>query len=395
MRRSAPATIASPIPSTSWIRLRRDDSSWIARSRAAPSRTLANSRALANAVAIWFANVVHSSSSSGVQSYGRAVVQHQEADPLVAEQQRDEVDGPEPEPLVDRPEVGCPGGIGQHHRAPLADRAQAQDVVVLGDDRDGVDQVAVEGPAGDELERLAAGLQLPDPGGVGAEQLLRRVEDVLEDRVELEGAVDLGDDPPQRDRARLPGVTVRPADACGTRSIAGRVVLPVGLGPPGRTALAVRRGVVQGECHATGRGYPPAGALRYPVAQGVISGCVGTQRTRACPVRTIGRSYPLQRGPACTTTSNVDVAPRRSGAAGLERPAAGFMTNRQLVIVRQLGTPLTLPNRCPCDRVAGNIGRIEPCVASARTSRAGERSPASELAGFLRVRWPRIGLDVR
>ena len=68
IRRSASATMASPIFSTSWIRLSREDSSWIARSRAAPSRTVANRRAFAKAVAIWLANVVHSSSSSGVQS---------------------------------------------------------------------------------------------------------------------------------------------------------------------------------------------------------------------------------------------------------------------------------------------------------------------------------------
>ena len=65
---SASATIASPMPSISWIRLRREESSWMARSRAAPSRTELNRRAFATAIAIWFANVVSSSSSRGVQS---------------------------------------------------------------------------------------------------------------------------------------------------------------------------------------------------------------------------------------------------------------------------------------------------------------------------------------
>ncbi len=64
---SASATIASPMPSISWIRLRREESSWMARSLAAPSRTELNRRAFATAIAIWFANVVISSSSSGVQ----------------------------------------------------------------------------------------------------------------------------------------------------------------------------------------------------------------------------------------------------------------------------------------------------------------------------------------
>ena len=68
--RSASDTIASPMPMTSWIRLSRDDSSWIARRRAAPRGRVLNRRAFATAIAIWFANVAHSSSSSGDQSYG-------------------------------------------------------------------------------------------------------------------------------------------------------------------------------------------------------------------------------------------------------------------------------------------------------------------------------------
>ena len=68
MSLSASATFASPMPSISWIRLRRDESSWIARRRAAPSRTELKSRAFATAIAIWVANAVHSSSSSVVQS---------------------------------------------------------------------------------------------------------------------------------------------------------------------------------------------------------------------------------------------------------------------------------------------------------------------------------------
>ena len=160
------------------------------------------------------------------------------------------------------------GGIGEDHRAPFADRAEAEDVVVLADGRDGVDQLLAEVPARDQLERLAPRLELPDPGGVGAEQLLRGIEDVLEHRIELERAVDLRHDPAKGDRPCLLGVAVGSPGRVGPRSIRGRVVLAVGVVPPRRTAPAVRRTVVQGERHATGRGYPLREPCAFPVHRG-------------------------------------------------------------------------------------------------------------------------------
>ncbi len=192
---------------------------------------------------------------------GRPVVQHEQADVLVAEQERDEVDGVEPEPLVDRAEPRGRGRLGQDDRPALAHRPQAHHVVVLVDGRDDVDQLLAQVPARDELERLAPRLELPQARGVGAEQLLRGIEDVLEHGVELERAVDLGHDAAQRDGARLL-----------------RAHVTGGSLPAGRAASAERCAVVQGQCHVTGRGYPLR-ALRPPRGTGGDSGYVSAQRT--------------------------------------------------------------------------------------------------------------------
>ncbi len=202
-----------------------------------------------------------------------AVVEHQQPDVVVAEQQRDEVDGPEPEPFVDRAEAGGRGGVRDHDRPPLAHRAQPHDVLVLVHGRDDVDELLAQVAARDQLERLAARLELPQAGGIGAEQLLRGIEDVLEHGVDLERAADLGHDAAQGDRP------------CLLRAgVSGSPRASRGAGSPGRCA------VVQGDCHATGRGYPLR-ALRLPRGTGGHTGCVGRQRTRAWPGRTIGRSY--------------------------------------------------------------------------------------------------------
>ena len=137
---------------------------------------------------------------------------------------------------------------------------------MLVDGRDGVDQLLAEVPARDQLERLAARLELPQPRGVGAEQLLRGVEDVLEHRVELERAVDLGHDPAKRDRARLL-VSPQVDGSAARRAVASRSA-------SWPAAPAVRRAVVQGERHATGRGYP----LRAPCAPRGTGGDLGLCR---------------------------------------------------------------------------------------------------------------------
>jgi hypothetical protein len=142
------------------------------------------------------------------------VVEDEQPHRLVAEQERDEVDGPEPQPQIDVGEVG--GGLRpvEDDRPALMDRADAEDRRVLGNLRNSLDQLRVQVPVRREAEGVGAGLQEPQRGDVGAEQLLRRIEDVLEHVAQLEARADLGDDPPQRGDPGLLGASAGRAHAC-------------------------------------------------------------------------------------------------------------------------------------------------------------------------------------
>ena len=124
---------------TSWTRFRRMARSPIARSRAARLWTPSWSRALAIATAIWSANAPASSRSSRGQARGLQVVQDEEADGLVAEDDRHEADG-----LDALGDVGLPDGPvrrlvrADDPDAPLADRPQALRAARLGELGDGV-----------------------------------------------------------------------------------------------------------------------------------------------------------------------------------------------------------------------------------------------------------------
>ena len=211
----------------------------------------------------------------------RAVVQHQQPDRLVAEDERDEVDRPVPEPRVDLREVGGPRRVLEHDRPALGDGAVADDGRVGGDLRDGGDHRRIEVAVGDELVRVAAGVEQPQARDLGAEQRLGRVEDVLEHLVQLEVRAHLGDHATERLHAgiRSGGGPVRVAAACG-------VTRPRG------TPSACRCAVVERERHAAGCGYP---MNRNNAGAGWCLRGVRSHRMRAPIVRAIGRSYPHRR----------------------------------------------------------------------------------------------------
>ena len=196
---SASATIASPMPSISWIRLRREESSWMARSRAAPSRTELNRRAFATAIAIWFANVVHQLQLVRRPAIGRPVVQHQQAECLAMLDERDVADRPEPGPGVELADDG--GGLGavQDDALPLGHGPQADRLVVAGDGGDRLDQLVGEVVVGHQPQGMAIGRDEPQAGGIGGEQRPRRLDDVVEDLVRLQARADLRHDAAHRD----------------------------------------------------------------------------------------------------------------------------------------------------------------------------------------------------
>ena len=176
-----------------------------------------------------------------------AVIEDEEADGLIVEHERDEADPPEAEPPVDGRKGR--GGVGVVHDddSSLLDRPVADDRIALAHLRNGADELLVKVPVRDESERVAAVIEEPQARDLRPEQGVRRVEDVLEDLIELEVGADLGDDAAE---GGDPGIRTcgRPAGVAARGAIAdARWSRPAGLSA-----------VVERERHAAGGGYPSA-----------------------------------------------------------------------------------------------------------------------------------------
>jgi len=135
----------------------------------------------------------------------RPVVEDEEADRLVPEHERDEVDRPEPQANVDLRKSGRRLRAGEDERPALRDRPHPGRVVALVQRGDGIDQLGVEVPVGGKAQRVAAGVHQPERCDVRPEQRLGGVEDVLEYLGQLKVGADLRHDPAQRNGPGLVG----------------------------------------------------------------------------------------------------------------------------------------------------------------------------------------------
>ena len=146
------------------------------------------------------------------------MVQHEQAERRAAEHDRDEADGADPGPPVDRPQPrqGRPEIAAEDLDLLVAERVHARRLRVARQRADDLEDLLREAALRDELERGRAVLEHPQAGLVDAEQRERLVDDVAEEAVEVVAAADLGRDPAQRvgaRRASCPG--------CGRGLVAG------------------------------------------------------------------------------------------------------------------------------------------------------------------------------
>ena len=162
----------------------------------------------------------------GRPGVGLAVVEHEEAEGLVAEHERHEAHAPDTDGAVDRPELGGRGAHGavEHADAAATDRVHASRRGVRWQRADRFDDLRREAPVGAERERRRGGLVVqPEAGPVDAEEPERLVDDVLEQPVDVASSADLGRDPAERvGRGQATGI-----GPSGARDVASG---PVGAG---------------------------------------------------------------------------------------------------------------------------------------------------------------------
>src|SRR6185295_10114932 len=127
------------------------------------------------------------------------VVEDEEAEHLVAEDDRDEAHRADalgtvhPLEARDRPlEVA-----GEDRDVALADRGHADRLRVTREGRDEIEHRARETALGGEVQRRGRVVVDPEPGAIRAEEGERGVDDLLEEPVEVLAAADLRDDPAQ------------------------------------------------------------------------------------------------------------------------------------------------------------------------------------------------------
>ena len=140
---------------------------------------------------------------------GIAVVEHEQAERLVAEDDRHVADRAHADPAVDLAQAGRRAAHRpvQDADASLVDRRHPGRAGAVGEVRDGLDDVVAQAARGGEGQRvLAVGLVAPEAGTLDAEEAERLVDDVVEQALQVVPAAD-----PCRD----------PAQGVGTRATAG------------------------------------------------------------------------------------------------------------------------------------------------------------------------------
>ena len=224
-----------------------------------------------------------------------AVIEHEQAEHLVAEEDRHVAHRPHAIGAVHPAQVGDRAAevAGHHADPPLAkgghpDGLRAPEAV-----RRRPSSISLrESALGREMERRRAVLVGPQTGPIDAEQVERGVDDLFEETAEVLEAADLGDDPPQRVRAR--------------RRIGGR--RRVGRPRPGRA----------GRRSAPGRG-PSVGAIP-PIIRASGSGHGGHGAAPDATVRAARRSGDSPSVPAWSVRCGPVRSSTRRRAVGSASP---------------------------------------------------------------------------